>query len=220
MSATTVRPVAEDQLERYTYKERLCHWITSAAYVYCLATGLAFYTPYLFWIAAVLGGGPIARFWHPIIGVCFFAAQMWMHHLWRGETHFTAEDRAWTHHVNDYVTNHDETVPPQWKFNAGQKQYYWAMFYGAFGLLLTGLVMWFPEYDPRGLFWLRPVAVILHCIFALVTIGAFIIHVYMSLFTVPGSLHAMVSGYVSRDWARTHHRLWYEKVTGESRDRS
>jgi formate dehydrogenase subunit gamma len=38
----------------------------------------------------------------------------------------------------------------------------------------------------------------------------------MSLFTVPGSLHAMVSGYVSRDWARTHHRLWYEKVSGKS----
>jgi FdhE protein len=33
-----------------------------------------------------LGGGPTARFWHPIIGVSFFAAQMWMHHLWRGET--------------------------------------------------------------------------------------------------------------------------------------
>jgi formate dehydrogenase subunit gamma len=220
MSATTVRPAGADQIERYTYTERLCHWITGLAYVYCMATGLAFYTPYLFWVAAVLGGGPTARFLHPIVGVCFFAAQMWMHFIWHGEAKFTAQDRAWMDHVNDYVTNHDGSVPAQWKFNAGQKLYYWAMFYGAFGLLLTGIVMWFPEYDPPGLFWLRPVVIILHCAFALLTIGAFIIHVYMSLFTVPGSLHAMVSGYVSRDWARTHHRLWYEKVTGESRDRS
>jgi len=220
MSATTVRPGTADQIERYTYTERLCHWITGGAYVYCLATGLAFYTPYLFWIAVALGGGPTARFLHPIVGVVFFVAQMWMHVLWHGEAKLTAEDRAWTDHVKDYVTNHDEAVPAQWKFNAGQKQYYWAMFYGAFGLLLTGIVMWGPEYDPPGLFWVRPVVVILHCIFALLTIGAFIIHIYMSLFTVPGSLHAMISGYVSRDWARTHHRLWYEKVTGESRDRS
>ncbi len=222
MSSSTVRPVdaAGDQIERYSYKERLCHWVTGFAYLYCLTTGLAFYSPYLFWLAAILGGGPTARFWHPIMGLCFFAAQMWMHHLWRRDTGFTPEDRAWTGRVKYYVTNQDELVPPQWKFNAGQKQYYWAMFYGAFGLLLTGIVMWFPEYVPRGFFWLRPVVVILHCISALITIGAFIIHVYMSLFTVPGSLHAMVSGNVTREWARTHHRLWYEQVTGKPRDRS
>ena len=42
---------------------------------------------------------------------------------------------------------------------------------------------------------------------ALLTIGAFIIHVYMSVFTVPGSVDAMVHGFVSKDWARAHHRL-------------
>jgi formate dehydrogenase subunit gamma len=206
-----------DQIERYTYKERLCHWITGFTYLYCLATGLAFYSPYLFWIAVMLGGGPTARFWHPIFGLCFVAAAMWMHHLWRRDMSFTPEDRAWLDKVKYYVTNRDELVPPQWRFNAGQKQFYWAMFYGAIGLLLTGVTMWFPEYVPRGLFWLRPLVVILHCIFALVTIGAFIIHIYMGLFTVPGSLHAIVSGFVTRDWARTHHRLWYEKVAGKFR---
>ena len=127
----------------------------------------------------------------------------------------TPEDRAWLDKVKYYVTNRDELVPPQWRFNAGQKQFYWAMFYGAFGLLLTGVVMWFPEYVPRGVFWLRPIVVILHCIAALVTIGAFIIHVYMSIFTVPGSVDAMVHGFVSKNWARTHHRLWFHQKTGE-----
>lgn len=205
----------QDLIQRYSYTERLCHWITGFAYLYCFATGVAFYTPFLYWIAAVLGGGPTVRFWHPIVGLVFVAAAVWMHELWRRDMSMTSDDRKWLDRVKYYVTNQDELVPPQWKYNAGQKQFYWAMFFGAIGLVATGLVMWFPEYVPASFHWVLPVAVILHCIAALVTIGAFLIHIYMGLFVVPGSLDAMVGGFVSRDWARTHHRLWYEKVAGK-----
>jgi formate dehydrogenase subunit gamma len=200
------------EIERYTYTERMCHWITGLVYVYCLSTGLAFYTPYLFWMAIALGGAPTSRFWHPIIGVAFFAAQMWMHHLWRSDMTVTASDRKWLDKVESYITNRDQDVPAQGRFNAGQKLYYWAMFYGAFFLLASGLVMWFPEYIPAGLRWLRDLAILIHEASALITIGAFIIHVYMSIFTVPGSVTAMVDGHVSKAWARTHHRLWYDRV--------
>jgi formate dehydrogenase subunit gamma len=74
-------------------------------------------------------------------------------------------------------------------------------------LLASGLALFTPL-----LYWLA--AVILHEIGALVTIGAFIIHVYMGLFVVPGGFRAIVHGYVSRGWARTHHRLWYERISG------
>src|SRR5262249_44394411 len=47
-----------EMIQRYTYRERVMHWLTALAYTYCLATGVAFYTPYLFWIALILGGGP------------------------------------------------------------------------------------------------------------------------------------------------------------------
>ena len=56
-------------IERYPFHERICHWLTGFAYLYCLATGLAFYSPYLFWLAVILGGGPTSRFWHPLVGV-------------------------------------------------------------------------------------------------------------------------------------------------------
>ena len=200
------------EIERYTYRERMCHWITGLVYVYCLSTGLAFYTPYLFWIAIALGGAPTSRFWHPIVGLAFFAAQMWMHHLWSSDMTVTAGDRKWLDKVENYATNRDENVPAQGRFNAGQKLYYWAMFYGAFFLLASGLVMWFPEYVPAGLRWIRSLAILIHEAAALVTIGAFIVHVYMSIFTVPGSVAAMVDGHVSKAWARTHHRLWYDRV--------
>jgi len=47
-------------IERYPFHERICHWLTGVAYLYCLGTGLAFYSPYLFWLAVMLGGGPTA----------------------------------------------------------------------------------------------------------------------------------------------------------------
>ena len=37
-----------------------------------------------------------------------------------------------------------------------------------------------------------------------------------SRFMVPGSVTAITVGYVSKDWAKTHHHLWYNDVTGKT----
>ena len=79
--------------------------------------------------------------------------------------------------------------------------------------MLSGFGLWFVESIPWSLRWLRYLAIAVHVAVALVTIGAFIIHVYMSTAFVRGSFTSMVRGEVSSIWARTHHRLWYEQVT-------
>src|ERR1700676_1459345 len=213
-AATATHYVRPDSVLRYTFQERVMHWVTALAYTYCLATGLAFYTPYLFWIAVVLGGGPTSRFLHPIVGLGFVAAAVWMHFVWRRDMEFTETDKRWLDRVNDYATNQDELLPPQERFNAGQKLFYWLMYYGALLLLLSGIFIWFPEYISFRIAWVRSVMVLIHEIAALLTIGGFIVHIYMGLFLVPGSMTAMTEGYVSRAWARTHHRLWYIRTTG------
>jgi len=190
------------------------HWLNSLTYVYCMLTGLAFYTPHLFWMALVLGGAATSRFWHPIIGLCFFVAMFWMHVAWRRDMEITETDKRFLNNVGHYATNRDERVPPQEKYNGGQKLYYWLMYYGTLVLLGSGIFIWFPEYVAFSVAWVRRVMILLHEIAALVTIGGFIVHVYMSVFLVPGSMTAMVEGFVSRAWARTHHRLWYIRMTG------
>jgi len=200
-------------IERYTFRERLCHWTTGLAYLYCLLTGLAFYTPHLFWIAMALGGAPTSRFWHPWMGFAFVACAFWMHAIWRRGMTMTDADRRWMKGVKNYVENRDELVPPQGRFNAGQKEFYWVMYYGALLLVISGAFMWFPEYTP---IWLRSPMIVLHECAALATIGGFIIHVYMGVFMVPGGLQAMLTGYVTRGWAKAHHLLWYRSVTGDS----
>lgn len=199
---------------RYRLEERLNHWLAGLTYLYLLVTGLALFSPYLYWMARPLGGGPTVRYWHPWVGLLFTVAVLWMHRIWRDDMRTTEADRAWNREVMKYIENRDDELPPVGRFNPGQKQFYWVMFFGTALLLVTGIVMWIPEYIPWSLRALRSIAILLHEIAALITIGAFIVHVYMGLFVVPGGFTAIVHGYVSREWARTHHRLWYDRVVG------
>jgi formate dehydrogenase subunit gamma len=203
------------ELERYTFTERIMHWTTGLTYLYCLSTGLAFYSPHLYWLAYVLGGAPTSRFWHPIVGIVFVIGTLWMHSLWRRDMKITEVDRRWMDHMQAYITNDEEDTPLSERFNGGQKLYYWLMVYGALVLLLSGIFLWIPEYIPRQAGWVRGMMILVHEVAALVTIGGFIIHVYMSVFMVPYSVAAITTGYVTRAWAWTHHRLWYLRVTGQ-----
>jgi len=210
---------AGNQIVRYTFAERAAHWINAIAYVYCLTTGLALFTPYMFWMGTVLGGGGTIRFWHPWVGLIYMATVFWMNSLWRGDMAPIPEDKAWNENLKYYVKNEDEKMPPQGRFNAGQKMFWKAMFWCSLLLLISGIVLWFPEVISQnsklqGFHWLLTLCAFFHSLVALVTIGLFIIHVYMSVWMTPGSTKAMMDGSVSSNWARAHHRLWYEKVMG------
>lgn len=203
---------------RYTLAERVNHWIAGLAYIYCLITGLAFWSPYMFWLADLVGGGPTARFWHPWLGLVFVLPVLWMFKIWYGDMRITREDIAWKEAMPHYIRNEDEDLPPIWRFNYGQKLFFWVMLYGAILLLLSGLILWFPDSIPWSLRWVRYLGVAVHVTAALVTIGAFIIHVYMGTAMVRGGFTSIIRGEVSTAWARIHHRLWYEQVTRGKRD--
>ena len=83
------------RIVRYAFRERLLHALTALSYVYLLLTGLAFWTPALYWIAAVLGGGYLSRVLHPWVGLIFSGALLWMFVTWRTDMRVKPEDRAW-----------------------------------------------------------------------------------------------------------------------------
>jgi len=200
---------------RYTLSERVHHWVGSLFYVYCLITGLAFWSPYMYWLAAIVGGGPTARFWHPWFGLAFTVSMFWMYRMWDRDMQITEVDRRWSKAMEHYVKNEDEKLPPVGRFNYGQKLFFWLMFYGIILLLISGVGLWFVESIPWSLRWLRYLSITVHVIAALATIGGFIIHVYMGTAMVRGGFTSIVRGEVSKTWAKTHHRLWYEQVTGD-----
>jgi formate dehydrogenase subunit gamma len=203
------------RIMRYTLAERVIHWVAGLTYVYLLLTGLAFYTPHLYWIAIMLGGAPTSRYWHPWIGLVFTATLFRMLRIWASDMRITQPDRAWAKAMSRYIRNEDEDLPPIDRFNPGQKYFFWVMLYAGIVLLLTGTVLWFPEKIPWNLRLLRYAAILLHVSAALVSIGAFIIHVYMGTAMVRGGFTSIIRGEVSPAWARMHHRLWYNRVTGQ-----
>ncbi len=202
------------RIMRYTLAERVIHWIAGLAYVYVLLTGLAFYSPHLYWIAILLGGAPTSRYWHPWIGVVFAAVLFRMLRMWLEDMRITAPDRAWAKSMSHYIRNEDEDLPPIDRFNVGQKYFFWVMLYAGIVLLVSGAILWFPEKIPWSLRSLRYAAVLLHVSAALISIGAFIIHVYMGTAMVRGGFTSIIRGEVSPAWAKMHHRLWYNRITG------
>ncbi|ABF39873.1 formate dehydrogenase gamma subunit [Candidatus Koribacter versatilis Ellin345] len=201
------------RIQRFTWTERLMHWYTAVTYIYCGISGLAFFSPHLYWMALLLGGAPSARVWHPIVGLGFVAGIFWMHHCWARDLTLDEDDRLWLKNVKYYIKNEDEKLPPQGKYDAGQKIYYWVMLGASILLILTGFFMWYPEILSRSMHWALPILVFFHAVAALLTIGGVMIHIYMSVSNVPGSLKAMTEGHVSRGWAMLHAPKWYARIT-------
>jgi formate dehydrogenase subunit gamma len=200
---------------RYAFHERAWHWITALPYLYCLLTGLAFWSPWLFWIAVVFGGGQISRQLHPWSGLIFAVGVCAMYIMWHSQMGVTQVDKDWFNSVGYYIRNEDDKMPPAGRYNAGQKSLFWGFVVCMVLLLLSGLVLWFPEYIPWSFRWLRYTAVLVHASSALLTIGLFLIHVYMGVFAERGAFGSVIRGDVSLQFARRYHPGWYEEITGQ-----
>jgi formate dehydrogenase subunit gamma len=205
-----------DRILRYAFDERFTHWIAASSYIYLLLTGLAFWSPWCFWIAALLGGGQVSRMLHPWAGLIFTGAILKMYSMWAAQMRPTAVDKAWWDSIGHYIRNEDDQMPAAGRYNAGQKLLFWGFVTCGVLLLLTGAILWFPEYLPWNLRFLRYLAVLVHPAAALLTIGLFLIHIYMSVFAERGAFGSIIRGDVSFAFAKRYHPGWYEEVTRQA----
>ena len=51
----------DGRILRYNFIERATHWVSAFSYIYLLLTGLAFWSPWLYWLAILCGGPQISR---------------------------------------------------------------------------------------------------------------------------------------------------------------
>ncbi len=202
-----------DAVRRYTEGERLTHWAVALLYVLLFLSGLALFHPFFFWTSALFGSPTMMRILHPFFGagiaVLFFA---YASRLWRANL-ILPSDRRWLRGMFAYMNGVDET-PVEGKYNAGQKLMYWSMVACVAGLLVSGFLIWRPYFAPSFSIPVRRAGAIIHAIIAFVMFVGIGVHVYAALWT-RGSMRAMTRGWVTRRWARYHHPVWYEKVTGK-----
>ena len=198
-------------IDRYTSGERILHWVTAITFFLLAASGLAFFHPSMFWLTALLGGGTWARILHPFIGVVMFVAfilmavKFWHHNVLSGN------DRKWLGQIGDVVANRDDRVPPIGRYNPGQKILFWVLLASMIVLLVSGVAIWQPYFAPSFSIGTVRFGALMHALGALALILLIIVHVYSS-FWVKGSTEGMLTGKVSRAWAKAHHPKWYEEV--------
>jgi formate dehydrogenase subunit gamma len=199
----------EERIPRFSFAERAVHWMTALSFLYAALTGLALFTPSLFWLSSVFGGGEAVRRWHPWGGFVFALALALMFRSWAKDMRLDAEDRRWLQNAHRYAVHDERGVPPAGRFNGGQKLLFWIQSLAAILLFASGIVLYWPEAMPRAV---RLAAVLVHPSAAIVSIAGILVHIYMGTAAVPGALRGMIRGWVSPAWARSHHPRWYREI--------
>lgn len=197
--------MSEQLLPRFTYVERVVHWVVGVTFVALLVSGLAFAYPSLFWLTTLLGGGPAARVLHPWVGVVFGVGMIFMIVLWIREMFLDANDWKWIGAVQDYAAHRHEKVPAAGKYNAGQKVFFWAQGGLAVAFVVSGVLLWMPAVFESSLL---ATARLLHYAATLGGGLLLIIHVYLGTVAYPGTARGMIDGKVTRRWAAMHHPRW------------
>ena len=197
--------MATPLIHRFSFLERIVHWVVGVTFVVLLGTGLAFAYPSLFWITTLLGGGAAARVLHPQIGALFGVGMLFMFGLWVRDMFLDGKDRAWLGAIKHYATHDRDKVPPAGKYNAGQKLFFWVQSLLGIVFVVSGGLLWFPESFSAG--WLNT-ARLLHYS---ATLGGglfLIVHVYLGTVAYPGTARGMIEGKVTPGWAKLHHSRW------------
>ena len=204
--------VVGSEIVRHRLFSRLMHWTVALTFFVALLTGLPIWTPIFGWLAHLFGGLTVARLLHPWAGVAFFLAAVVQFFEWIADMHVEPWERDWIGPRLTRYMRYEEDDPRTGKYNGGQKLYFWAVSLGALGLLLSGLLMWFPSAFPR---WLMQLAFIVHDFTFICFAVSLVFHIYLGTAAEPGTYRSMTRGTVSRAWARLHHPRWYRQVTGE-----
>lgn len=203
-------------VDRYTKGARINHWITATSLVLLALSGLALFTPSLFFLTALFGGGQWTRALHPWIGVVLFFSfcglfiRFWRANLWR------TEDGTWLARLRDVLAGNDEKLPEVGKYNAGQKAVFWGMSLLIIILITSGFVIWDQYFAPYTTVDQKRVAILIHALAAVVIICVWIVHVYAAIW-VRGTIGAMTRGRVTGGWAWRHHRKWLRELVGTKR---
>ena len=205
--------VVGQDIVRHRLSSRAIHWSTAAFFFLALLSGLPIWTPIFGWMAALFGGLSVCRWLHPWAGVLFAATSLVMFFHWRRDMRLLPSDREWLRpkKVVQYMT-HQGHDPDVGKYNGGQKLFFFATALGALGLLLSGVVLWFPLTFPR---LLMAASILLHDVTFILFAVAIVFHIYLGTAALPGTFGSMTRGTVTKAWARLHHPLWYRDVTGE-----
>ena len=201
---------------------RIFHWVHLVMFLALLFSGLAIFNKNLQFLAGLFGGLKNAAVVHKYLGFAYFTVPLvYIVLYWdlfkkfiRTISTFDDDDKKWLKVAGGYLAPLIKgQVPPQGKYNAGQKLLGWLVIVFSCVLAATGLVMVFYTAFPPLVVRLAYLA---HA-FSGVFLGcAVIVHFYLAAVN-PSSrreLKTMLGdGYIEEEFARSHNLKWYKEMT-------
>ena len=210
--AEIVATDGEVVVSRYTGVQRVNHWITAALFTLLGLSGLAMFSPYLFFLTGLFGGGQSTRAVHPWLGVALMASfAVLFLRFWRLNMP-SRDDILWMLRIGDIVRNRHDRLPAIGKYNAGQKGVFWSQTALILVMFCSGLVVWDQYFFAYTGIEQKRYAILAHSLAAIAAIAIILVHIYAGLW-IRGTSRAMIRGSVTGGWARRHHRKWFKQAT-------
>jgi len=197
--------------------ERRVHWTLAISCLILCYTGMGMMYESLNFFGVIMGGLKGLKVVHNYTGLVFafallLAVKMW----WKEAGVFVfPEDLEWFKTAGGYLW-HVDKVAETGKYNPGQKMFFLTVaFFGAL-MFFTGFFMWFQESFFLGaelLRWLYP----LHALGFVMIFAFFFIHLYLGTIGNPGTVQAMIDGWVTKAWIRKQHPGWLREMEQEGK---
>lgn len=200
-------------ITRWSMFERVMHWYTAILFIILAITGLSLmFGRYL--LIPVMGKeafaawAALAKPVHDWLAVPFVIGLVLMMVPWIKDSLPRAYDWTWIKSGGGYLDKSKH--PPAGFVNAGEKVWFWLLFFGGIVLVASGFFLLFPNFGwERGAMQLAHVT---HAISGVALIAFSLGHIYLGTLGNQGTFEGMWTGEVDEAWARKHHGLWYDEV--------
>lgn len=211
--------VKDGKIFRFTKTARITHWIYVGSYAVLFLTGLLLFADFFDFLAPIFGGFEGAQLIHRIFAVVFILPAFifiifdpksffgWL----KDCVTWTKDDLKFFPAFGKELFGIHAETPPQGFINAGEKINSLLTITFTTLIILSGFVMWFPEYFSIALVqW----AYVIHSGAMAMLSAVAVVHIYLGTLN-PGSkaaMSGMINGYVDAEFAKGHHEKWYNEV--------
>lgn len=194
---------------------RLNHLVAAVSWVILVPTGVI-----MMW-GESFGGGffvSLMRHLHGIATILFAITIIPMFVMWFWRMLPRVYDIKWMLVVGGYLSKIKRPVHAG-KFNAGQKAWFWVAMLGGAMMIVTGVEMYFQDLKTpfAGMFGLTQIEILRLCAITHNVLGIgcamfLLVHIYMAVFAIKGSIHSMINGYKPEEEVYVLHHHWYREL--------
>ncbi|MGI5912789.1 MAG: formate dehydrogenase subunit gamma [Syntrophomonadaceae bacterium] len=205
---------------KHSSQTRTMHWVHLVCFLILGLTGIAFY-----WdigiIYKIFGGAANASLVHRWTAVVFTASPI-IYILLNFDrfskfidtiSRFTKDDFQWLKIMGGYIPFLKGSIPPQDKYNAGQKLLGWLVILGCILFILTGFPMWLWRHEVPAVF--LKMCYTVHFWDAIIMMLAVAGHFFLAAIHPVSRKEftsMMITGYVDAEFSSHHNEKWFNNL--------